>query len=222
MKNVEEYRMEIVSGQYAEASAQQQDMIGRLFGKNAEYKYEIYFHWYNLMQELGHAVMMFHALSRPHPAEEEQLVNHFAVSYWRQYGEPEKMKTLRALVEETLPKFRDPTQNTASYMEYAKRVWGQEEFYNFNNYGWFQFQCVKNAILQNEDLGKVLYRMTSLGLQLPERKVFSYDVDATMAFRVVEDAAAMLNCCGITLPRQIQVMPSNDLNVQMCRAVKLE
>ena len=74
MENINDYCIKIVTGQYQKAPPEQKKMIQELFGKDAEINYEIFFHWYNVLHELGHAIMMFNASSRPHPAEEEQLV----------------------------------------------------------------------------------------------------------------------------------------------------
>ena len=73
MENIKDYSIKIVTGQYQKAPLEQKKVIQELFGENAEYDYEIYFHWYNVIHELGHAIMMFNSSSRPHPAEEEQL-----------------------------------------------------------------------------------------------------------------------------------------------------
>lgn len=59
----------IITGQYSTAGDIGQQMIQALFGKDAQYRYELYFHWYNLIHELGHAIMMFNNPARPHPAE---------------------------------------------------------------------------------------------------------------------------------------------------------
>ena len=80
MENVKNYRIKIITGQFSQAPEDQQQMIRELLGDDAEYRYELYFHWYNVLHELGHAVMMFNSPSRPHPAEEEQLVNNFAAA----------------------------------------------------------------------------------------------------------------------------------------------
>lgn len=122
MENIKDYRVKIVTGQYQKAPPEQKKMIQELFGEEAEYNYEIYFHWYNILHELGHAIMMFNAPYRPHPAEEEQLVNNFAYAYWKYYGEEKKIKKLCAIVCETIQKFTVPTYNNECYLNYAKRV----------------------------------------------------------------------------------------------------
>ena len=122
MENIEDYRIRIVTGQYQKAPLKQKKMIQKLFGEDAEYRYEIYFHWYNVLHELGHAIMMFNASARPHSAEEEQLVNNFAYAYWQHYGEQKKIKTLSFFVDETIRKFTIPSSGNEDYMDYAKSV----------------------------------------------------------------------------------------------------
>ncbi|WP_181951266.1 hypothetical protein [Paenibacillus aquistagni] len=79
MNNVHEYKVEITTGQYVTAPLEQQLMIRHLLGENVECHFEIYFHWYNMIHELGHAIFEYNCPNRPHPADEEQLVNHFAI-----------------------------------------------------------------------------------------------------------------------------------------------
>lgn len=213
----EQCKVEIVTGQYQTAPAKQKEMIQQLFGENAEHKYEIYFHWYNLIHELGHVVMMFNAVSKPHPAEEEQLVNDFAIAYWRLFGEQGKMDELCAFVGHTIPKFTVPARETDTYMDYAKKNWGQDELNNFNNYGWFQFSSVQAAISADQSLEQVIYQMTSRHLSFQKRESFIYDVDERMAFRVIEDAVNVLTDCGIILPQGLKVVMCDDLNCHMCR-----
>lgn len=87
MVNINDYRVSILTGDYEQAPQEQKKMIQELFGENAEYNYELYFHWYNVIHELGHFIMMYNSPSRPHHAEEEQLVNNFAYAYWKHYGD---------------------------------------------------------------------------------------------------------------------------------------
>lgn len=222
MEKAKECKVEIVTGQYQAAPAGQKEMIRQLFGENAEHKYEIYFHWYNLIHELGHVVMMCNAVSRPHPAEEEQLVNNFATAYWRLFGESDKMNELCALVGHTIPKFTVPAQETDTYMDYARKKWGQDELNSFNNYGWFQFSSVQNAISVNQSLEQVIYQMTSRHLPFGKRELFTYDVDERMAFRVIEDAVKVLTDCGIIFPQDLKVVMCDDLNCHMCRVLSCQ
>lgn len=52
MCHLDKIQFEIVSGQYQTADLEEKQMIRELMGDNAEYDYEIYFHWYNIIHEL--------------------------------------------------------------------------------------------------------------------------------------------------------------------------
>lgn len=122
MRNTNDYKVKIVTGDYHLASKEQHEMLENLLGAEAEYKYEIYFHWYNVIHELGHAIMMFNCAERPHPAEEEQMVNNFAYAYWSHYGEPKKIEKLREIVNNTLPNLWFPTPKIAAILNMQRRI----------------------------------------------------------------------------------------------------
>ena len=206
-------RVKIVTGDYRLADFRQRAMMRDLFGENAEHCYEIYFHWYNLIHELGHAIAMFNSPERPDPAEEEQKVNDFAVAYWRRFGEEEKLRDLGSIVECALSGLKAPSES--GHMKYAKEKWGQADFYSFNNYGWFQFSCVKDALSRKECLSRTL---SALGVRLAiseETMVLRYNEDENMARKVVADAVSTLRRWGVTLPEEVPVAFCDDLNCQM-------
>ena len=196
-------------------------MIQELFGKDAEINYEIFFHWYNVLHELGHAIMMFNASFRPHPAEEEQLVNNFAYAYWKYYGEDEKLKELCSIVEKTIQKVNIPTSNNECYMDYAKKMWGTEELFTFNNYGWFQFSSVQAAITAGTNLEQALNRMCSAKVSLKKAEILKYEVCDQMAGQVVADAMRVMKDWGVLLPEANEIVFCDDVNCHMCRVEKL-
>lgn len=196
-------------------------MIQELFGKDAEINYEIFFHWYNVLHELGHAIMMFNASFRPHPAEEEQLVNNFAYAYWKYYGEDEKLKELCSIVEKTIQKFNIPTSNNECYMDYAKKMWGTEELFTFNNYGWFQLSSVQAAITAGTNLEQALNRMCSAKVSLKKAEILKYEVCDQMAGQVVADAMRVMKDWGVLLPEANEIVFCDDVNCHMCRVENL-
>lgn len=218
MKNVNEYKVEITTGQYITAPLEQKLMIKNLLGEDVEYNFEIYFHWYNMIHELGHAVFEFNCSNRPHPVDEEQFVNNFAIAYWRHYGEIEKLETLYSLVHESLSKFIVPTHNNKNHLVYAKEQWGEEEFCSFNNYGWFQFSCVENSISQQISLEQALSDMGLTNVQWQKGVLLKYEVDKMMPYKVIEDAKKILCSWGIILPQEISVVLSDDPNCHMCQS----
>lgn len=217
MEQVDGYKMEIITGLYQKAPSEQKAMVQSLFGENAEYKYALYFHWYNVIHELGHGVMMFNAPSCPHPAEEEQLVNDFAVAYWRQFGEREKVEGLWDLVSQTVRKFHAPAEGALGYMDYGKEKWGQEELNNFNNYGWFQFSSVLQALSSRRGFWEVLAEMGILKARALGEETFAYKVDGQMAYQVVKDGVRALKGLGVKLPRDIKVVLGDDVNCHRCQ-----
>lgn len=222
MENMKDYRVKIVTGQYQKAPSEQKKMIQELFGEEAEYKYEIYFHWYNVLHELGHAILMFNASAELHPAEEEQLVNNFAYAYWKYYGEEKKLKDLCSIVGETIRKFSIPAHDNESYLDYAKRVWGTEELFSFNNYGWFQFSSVQAAITEASDLEQVLNRMCSAKVSPRKAETFKYEICEQMAGQVVSDAVRVMKDWGVLLPEGNEIVFCDDVNCHMCRVENLQ
>lgn len=221
MENAHDYRLRIVTGDYRKAPAEQQKMIHELFGKEAERNYEIYFHWYNVLHELGHAIMMFNAPSRPHPAEEEQLVNNFAYAYWMHYGEQEKLKKLRSIVAETIQKFSVPANGNESYLDYAKRKWGTEELFSFNNYGWFQFSSVQAAIAGSSGLEQALNSMCADRVSPRKAETLQYETCPQIAARVVADAIRRMKDWGVRLPDDHEIVFCDDVNCHMLQAENL-
>ena len=217
MENPQDCRIRIVTGQYHIASPEQKKMIQELFGEDAEYKYEIYFHWYNVLHELGHAIMMFNASSRPHPAEEEQLVNNFACAYWKHYGEDKKFNHLSSIVNETIQRFSTPAHNNESYLDYAKSKWGTEELFSFNNYGWFQFSSVQAAMKEAPNLEQALNKMCSTNISPQPFKTLKYEIRDQMAACIVADAVRLVKDWGVLLPDENEIVFCDDVNCHMCQ-----
>ena len=218
MENMKDYRIRIITGHYQKSSLEQKQMLQKLFGELAEYNYEIYFHWYNVIHELGHAIMMFNSPSRPHPVDEEQMVNNFAYAYWQHYGEPKKLKELCSIVDETIQKFSIPAQNNESYIEYAKDKWGKEELFTFNNYGWFQFSSVRAAIAKASTLEQALSQMCSVKVVPVKTETMNYEICDQMAAQIIADAVRNLKDWGVLLPEDIKIVFCDDVNCHMCQA----
>ena len=221
MENTQDYRLRIVTGDYRKAPVEQKKMIRDLFEENAEHNYEIYFHWYNVLHELGHAIMMFNAPSRPHPADEEQLVNNFAYAYWKHYGEQKMLKELCSIVSETIHKFSVPANNNESHIDYAKSKWGTEELYSFNNYGWFQFSSVQAAIKEAPNLEQALNRMCFAQVSPRKVETLEYEICEQMASQVVADAVSLMKDWGVLLPEGNEIIFCDDVNCHMCQLENL-
>ncbi|HWT74888.1 MAG TPA: hypothetical protein VN258_09255 [Mobilitalea sp.] len=75
----------IKTGKYETGSEEQKNNFILCFGsENTQETFDIYFHWYNVIHEFGHILFSM----KEHPftiTDEEQLVNNFAVAYWKYY-----------------------------------------------------------------------------------------------------------------------------------------
>lgn len=171
-----------------------------------------------MIHELGHAIFEYNCSNRPHPVEEEQLVNNFAIAYWQHYGEAEKLEILSLLVHKLLEKFIVPVQEQKDHIAYAKEHWHTDEFFSFNNYGWFQFSCVKNSISRQIMLEQVLLDMGVTHVQHGKKITLHYDVDGQMPYKVIKDATKILGSRGILLPKEVNVILSDDPNCHMCQS----
>ncbi|MFD0619897.1 hypothetical protein ACFQZR_20715 [Paenibacillus sp. GCM10027629] len=213
--------VEITTGVYKNGSKQQQELVGNLFGMDkVEEYYEIYFHWYNVIHELGHALIASNLEESSNPVEEEQLVNDFAVAYWRYYGEEGKLKLLEEIVSDTLPRFTRPAAKDVVYLDYAKEKWGKEELYRFNNYGWFQFNCVSASLKKQIPLVSILQKMGGVNITEQNKERFLYIVDESMAASIIKDATNVMAKWGMKVP-SVKMVYSNDLNEHMCKILPL-
>lgn len=141
----------ILTGRYESASPEELELMQNLFGEKAEHSFKLYFYWYNVIHEIGHAIFHENAeTSLLCPPEEEQLANDFAAAYWNYYGEEQKLRELTDFIGFALSRIPSLSSD-GNYLTYAKQHWNSEEFSTFYGYGWFQYHSVQYA-LQNRKL----------------------------------------------------------------------
>ena len=77
----------VVTARYNSGTDEQNaEVVLALGDENTEEDFEIYFQWYNVIHEMGHGLIRYNSDKKFGNAEEEQLVNDFAVAYWMMYG----------------------------------------------------------------------------------------------------------------------------------------
>lgn len=211
--------IEIITGLYEQGTPEARQIVDGIWGKEqAQERFDLYFHWYNLLHELGHGIMAFNCPQRPHPVEEEQLVNDFAVGYWLHYGEAEKLEALGAVVSYALAHLTLPDGAGTSPTDYARAKWGTAALFTFNNYGWFQFSCVKESLQRGETLASVLPRMGIERPQVQPRRTLAYSLSNETILPIVRDAACMLRAWGAVLP-EVTVALDPDPNRHLCNLI---
>lgn len=68
---------------------------------------------------------------------------------------------INEIISYALSHLQCPAPTGTTHIEYAIEKWGTEELNNFNNYGWFQFSCVKDSMNKRKNLDTVLTQMGS-------------------------------------------------------------
>ncbi len=196
--------VKIISGQYEKGTSQQREAFRALFGEeNTQYKFDLYFHWYNILHELGHCVTEAQGL-RTSPVKEEMLVNAFAVAYWNQAGQGDRIEELGRLLEERLASMPAFVPENMGLVEYYESVWGEELLGDVARYGHFQFSSVWEAVKAGRDLKSVL---ASMGVPLgSEMAVTGYrgEISAQNARPVLRQALADLESLGLP-PMAVQL-----------------
>ena len=210
----------IVTGKYETGSQEIKNEIMRILGsENTSYMYNIYFHWYNVMHEVGHAICTYKITDEKVFYEQdfvkqEIIVNDFAVAYWSHYGEKEKLEKLKVIMSKAFENIINPAPNM-NYIDYAVSNWNNPDFWTFNNYGFFQFSCVRNSLSNPKCLKEILTCMSGKSITPQPKQLLEYTVDTGMSAKIVQDAVKIINKWGIDLPPLSHVY-SDDPFKQMC------
>lgn len=202
MQDIDTGKYTIITGKYETGTHEQKNVIAEMLGADeTDYKYKIYFFWYNVIHELGHAILHFNQHKQLNDFEEEPIVNDFAVAFWSYYGEDSKFRALKEIVIDAITRFTCPAPVGMDYMTYAKENWGKEELFTFNNYGWFQFSCVLDSLNNQKPLATVLQTMSNNVITQQTKQILAYDINVDeLPLKIVRDASRILRDWGITLP----------------------
>ncbi len=210
----------VTTARYNRGSVEENKQVREVFGNRTDYKFALYFQWYNVIHELGHGIIEFNSEKEFSEVEEEQLVNDFAVAYWRHFGEDEKMADLANLVDYALTQVDSPAKNDETYLEYAKDNWNDNDFYTFNNYGWFQFSAVKSALSKDMALEEALINMGVEDFDLGDRDDISYEnLGEETSTAIINDAVVNFRGWGLKYPKVYHKF-SNNPNNNYCRPMK--
>lgn len=183
----------IISGQYELGTEEQQAGYKMLFGEdNIQYKFDLYFHWYNIVHELGHCVVDVQNISMS-KVQEEMFANEFAVAYWKYIGEEKRIKELENILKGIISNIDSPVPSDISFVEYYESIWGTELLNNVMLYGYFQLNSVLEAINENKDFKAVL---ESIDIELNcNKSMTGYDgiICAENSYKVLNSAVANIN-----------------------------
>lgn len=209
----------ITTGCLERGTSEQKAPFQMMLGNNAQYKFDLYFHWYNVVHEYGHCLLDFNENEVVGLAQ-EMLVNKFAVSYWKTRGFTERIAELRAMLEETLKVFPCPVPEGETFIGWYEKIWGTEQLMSVPIYGYFQFKSVLVALDETTCLEDWLTETGFSGFSLPENGVArpEYAVEASSAEKVLADLMAFLKAAGVHCP-EVSVELADDPSQHFCRPV---
>jgi len=203
----------VTTARYGKGSETDNQNVKIALGEqNTEERFQLYFQWYNVIHELGHGILRYNSNIKLSSAEEEQLVNDFAVAYWLYYGEEDKINELSNIVEYAVNHIDSDVSDDITYMEFAEKNWNKPRFFTFNNYGWFQFSSVKESLNKRKSFSEVLKEMGIENIQLAEQKILQYPtVNEEVSTKIINDAIENFHEWGLKFP-EVAHFFSNDPN----------
>lgn len=146
----------IVSGKYETGTDEQKLGYVQLFGEeNIQYKFDLYFHWYNIIHETGHCIVAKQGAVMS-KVREEMYVNEFAVGYYRFVSEEEKIRELQSILQAVIDTLPAPMPEGETFTEFYERIWNTEQIDNVMIYGYFQLNSVLEAIKKDRSFENVL------------------------------------------------------------------
>lgn len=196
----------VTTGLYNQSTAENQKNVETALGKkNTEERFKLYFYWYNVLHELGHGLIYYNDGVDIDVADEEQLVNDFAVAYWKYYGEAEKVAELENIADYAVRHIGTNYKDGVDYLKLAKENSNHKSFnssfFNFNDYGWFQFSSVKHSFETNKSLQDVLKEMGFSNFDLKEEKNLIYnEINTDVSTQIINDAVDNFHEWGLKFP----------------------
>ncbi|MBP5417947.1 MAG: hypothetical protein J6Y58_10560 [Clostridiales bacterium] len=146
----------IMSGKFETGNDEQQQGYMMLFGpENIQYFFDLYFHWYNLVHEMGHCIVEKQGAEFS-KVDEEMYVNSLAVAYYRFMGEEEKLGQLKERLTNILNQVPAPMPEGEDFVSFYTRIWNTDAINNVMIYGYFQLRSVLEALKNEKDLDAVL------------------------------------------------------------------
>ena len=182
---------------------QNEEVVLALGTERTEEDFRTYFQWYNVIHEMGHGMIRYNSHKKFGNAEEEQLVNDFAVAYWMMYGEADKLERMEYITSHAMNSLQSDAEPGQTYMEFAKARWGKRGFFTFRNYGWFQFSSSNESLKNKKDMATVLREMGIDSFDLPENpEIISYGVmSEEVSDQILIDAVENINSWGVYFPK---------------------
>ena len=206
----------IMSGKYETGTEEQQMGFAMLLGAdNIQYKFDLYFHWYNLVHEMGHCIKSGCDVERSN-VKEEMYVNELAVAYYRQIGEDERLSELQNMIQNAVNNMPSPVPEGEDFAGFYERIWGTDQLMNVMVYGYLQLNSVLLALKNNKSLEAVL---NEIGISIDTGKELAkcdLEIASENAENFLLSARENLMKLGVDVP-QIRLELQDNPEVQCAR-----
>ncbi|MDO5519426.1 MAG: hypothetical protein Q4G58_02920 [bacterium] len=210
---------EIISGTFDTGTDEQQAGYVKLFGEEkVQERFELYFHWFNVVHEVGH-ILVEQQKKRINPVEEELLVNQFTLAYWKHVGGDAELEVLKEVMTDAISKMPNPIPSKQTFTEYFKRIWGTAKLYTVEMYGYFQLSSVLHAMKQEKSLEEVLYELGIEQMDLSMMEPVHMEPSAKNASQILSSCISNLHNAGIMMP-SVRLELVKNPEVQCCQPVK--
>ncbi len=192
-------KYKILSGKFETGNEEQQMGYKMLFGEvSIQYKFDLYFHWYNLVHEMGHCLVEKYSLVLS-PVQEEMYVNELAVSYYRYVGESDRLAELKSILKAVIDQMPSPVPEGESFTSFFESIWGTEALMNVMTYGYFQLNSVLEAMKTGRKFADVI---SELGVVISQADVkeCKEEITSNNAEKFLSAAIENIKACGLEVP----------------------
>ena len=208
-------KYKIISGMYETGNAEQQAGYEQLFGKDEiQRKFDLYFHWYNLIHEMGHCLVAQYGLKKS-DVQEEMYVNEFAVGYYRFIGENEKLEELKSYLQAVTGQIPSPVPADQTFVSFFESIWGTEQMMNVMLYGYFQLSSVLEAMKNDREFSDIISELGAV-ISPAEIKKCEETISAANAEKHLSTAMENLRAMGLKVP-EISLELAEDPMIQCAR-----
>lgn len=206
----------IMSGRYETGTAEQQQGYAMLLGAdNIQYKFDLYFHWYNLVHELGHCIKSGTRAEMTN-LREEMYVNELAVSYYRLLGEDSRLSELESMIANSIANIPSPVPEGRDFIEFYESIWGTDQLMNVMVYGYLQLNSVLMALRGNRTLADVL---GDIGISIDTSKALAHcdlPIASESAETFLRTARENMIALGVDVP-EIRLELQDNPEIQCAR-----
>ncbi len=208
----------IISGRYETGTQEQQEGFAQLFGnEDIQFRFDLYFHWYNVIHELGHCLVASRKISMD-PVQEELYVNTFAVAYWKMADADGNLQKLREMIAEVLNRIPSSVPPETDFISFFQSIWNSEAMQTVAMYGYFQLACVLEAMKAEKNFWEVLDEIGISAVPTSPIQKYTGEISSECAQDVVRLCIANLSNAGIVFENfQIELELVDNPEVQCAR-----